>query len=647
MKKFPAGMLALGILLAGCNSPQTPKPDTSGYEIQTAPGWPQSVTLTAPYKTILRVDDQGRWKVAQAPQWLTVTLQRGSTTRSLTMSVPDPAEAVPPEANQAEVSGTVVLQDLDNAALTRQLTVKLDLLSLSGPVPVSATATGLGQSSVSVPGLKAMSTGPGRVMVQYRDGRMDVRTVRDVAQAVEAARQEPGVLFAAPDEKMQGQQAVAAPYLPGDELAPQQWEAPLIGMGAVVQQAKTSSYPNPVTVAVLDGGVMVAHPDLAGRAYTQGDGTMDFVRDPANGDGDGIDTDASDTHNLSSTMSGSHGTHVAGVIAANHQGTGPGTGIVGRTVDAPVKVLSVRVLDQNQNGDTSDVLLGMRYAAGLSVNVGERTYTNPHPARVINLSLGVPLSKISTATRDAICAVVDEVTAKGSVVVAAAGNFATTNDPMYPASCPSAISVASVVLNADRQWSHAPYSNSNPLVTVAAPGGRTSTFYNGQVANGRVVPDGILGSDWDYANQRAIWAWRQGTSQATPTVSGLAALLLSSGLTKTPAETKARIRQTALPVSGISVNEAGAGVVDFAAALSLTATPPQSAQPVIVTITDGAHTYLPQVQGDDAQGYRFSAYLAPGHYVVRGGVDRNQDGHLQPEETTLERQVDLQQDTVW
>ena len=97
-----------------------------------------------------------------------------------------------------------------------------------------------------------------------------------------------------------------------------------------------------------------------------------------------------------------------------------------------VRVLPVRVLGKC-GGRDSDIIAGMRWAAGLSV---PGVPANPHPARVINLSLGGEGS-CSAAYRDA----VDEITAAGTVIVAAAGNTS-GHAVATPASCPGVIAVA-------------------------------------------------------------------------------------------------------------------------------------------------------------------------------------------------------------
>src|SRR5690606_10716403 len=165
----------------------------------------------------------------------------------------------------------------------------------------------------------------------------------------------------------------------------------------------------------------------------------DFIgADPAGtfetaNDGDGRDHDASDPGDWCSRdgvvqPSSWHGTAVAGIIAAQVNGYG-GVGV------APgVRILPVRAIGR-RGGYMSDVVDAMRWAAGLPV---AEAPVNPHPARVLNLSLG--------SAADSPCSVlqqqaVDEIVAADVLIVAAAGNEGATAMGS-PANCSQVIAVA-------------------------------------------------------------------------------------------------------------------------------------------------------------------------------------------------------------
>ena len=219
-----------------------------------------------------------------------------------------------------------------------------------------------------------------------------------------------------------------------------------------------------IRVAVVDTGV-AAHPDLASKLI---DG-RDLISSPTNQDGDGIDADPTDPGCVIGGGSIFHGTHVAGTIGAR---SNDGSGVAG--VSWGARIMPVRVLDGCAGTGTSfDIIQGIRYAAGLSNDSG----TLPSQrAAVINMSFGA-----SGACDASAADLFTEVRAQGVVVVAAAGNDA-TSAAQTPASCPNVISVASVGPLRTR----APYSNFGPSIDVAAPGGdmRFDVDGDGQ-------PDGI------------------------------------------------------------------------------------------------------------------------------------------------------------
>ena len=178
------------------------------------------------------------------------------------------------------------------------------------------------------------------------------------------------------------------------------------------------------TVAVIDTGVDLDHPEFTGRIV----GGYDFV------DGDSTADDGN-----------GHGTHVAGTIA----GANDGNGITGVAYDA--NIMPLRVLDDDGYGWTSDIISAVRWAADRG-------------ADVINMSLGG--GGYSQAMADAI----SYATGQGSVVVMAAGNSGGSS-PDYPAA--HAINQGIAVGAVDQNRALAGFSNragSTELDYVTAPG---------------------------------------------------------------------------------------------------------------------------------------------------------------------------------
>ncbi|NGZ76671.1 S8 family peptidase [Saccharibacillus alkalitolerans] len=212
-----------------------------------------------------------------------------------------------------------------------------------------------------------------------------------------------------------------------------------------------------VKVAVIDSGIS-PHSELkiAGGVSTVGEGTNfpNFADD--NG----------------------HGTHVAGIIAAD-SGKGAVAGV------APgVSLYAVKALGANGQGDLKDVLEGLDWAIQNKMDI-------------INMSLG------SAEDAQSLHDMVDKAAQQGIVVVAAAGNSGKPENinqdtVNYPAKYDSVISVAAV----DQNLQHASFSSAGPRVDFSAPGVAITSTYPGEK-----------------------YATGDGTSQAAPHVAGQLALL--------------------------------------------------------------------------------------------------------------------------
>jgi len=183
-----------------------------------------------------------------------------------------------------------------------------------------------------------------------------------------------------------------------------------------------------ITVAILDTGVDLDHPDLAGKIT----GNANFS-----------------TSNTTDDVYG-HGTHVAGIAAAM---TNNGIGVAGLGYSSTI--MNVKVLNDNGSGTYSAVASGIIWAVD-------------NGAKVINMSLGG--SSPSSTLQDA----VNYAWNSGVVVVASAGNSGSTT-PSYPAYYSNCIAVAA----ADVNDALASWSNYGNWVDVAAPGlGIYSTVKN-------------------------------------------------------------------------------------------------------------------------------------------------------------------------
>ncbi|WP_082505307.1 S8 family serine peptidase [Deinococcus sp. Leaf326] len=655
-------LLAAALLLSACDQTpgETPNTGLSGTGLQA-----QTVPLGQAISAPARQPFSGTWTVRGVPDWLTVSPASGSGDVALTVSA-DRAAGTPLDAGQSVLNGSFqVVWTLANGREGRSTwTVQADQFRLSGRVVDAARLEGADTRTRDTDlgvGRAADSRG---VIVTYRDagvrdavltkrgsvraqaqggaaataratldglriaagarsplgGRAALLGTPATASTLAALRADPNVLTAVPNVTLHALTTPSA-VSPTDQYAPLQWAYPLLGYGAVWRDMESGGYTRPVTVAVVDTGVRFDHPDLVGQLYGPADGALDVITDAANGDGDGADTDPTDP-SVAGRTSGSHGTHVTGIIAARWgentvtcAGCSP-TGVVGATYRAPVKVLPVRALDSSGGTTAADVANAVRYAAGLSVTLDGKTYTNPHPAQVINLSLG---GAVSAAEGQPMCDAIADAHARGALVVAAAGNDGTTL-PFYPAACAGAVSVASVTLSGASAPAHAVYSNAYPQVQLSAPGGASylaRTTFNGAVLGGSPFPDEIFSTSWDYVRDQPNYEAESGTSQAAPQVAALAALLLSKGVTSGPDDTLARMVSTATDLGAPGRDDLfGSGMINAAAALN--------ARAVGDTLglrlqDDRGRAFQPAL---DSLG-RFTAYLGDGSYSVVAGRDRN------------------------
>ncbi|MFH0946887.1 MAG: S8 family serine peptidase [Planctomycetota bacterium] len=297
---------------------------------------------------------------------------------------------------------------------------------------------------------------------------------------------------------------------PSDPLYPQQWDMRQAGFEAA--WALEGGSPSGI-IAVLDTGIRSDHPDFAGRLSSG----YDFVGDAWNaGDGNGIDSNPTDPF----VSMGTHGTHVAGTLAA---ATNNGLGVAGGTSSG--MIMPVRVLGL-LGGTDFDIAQGILYAAGLPNASG---FVPPVRAEVINMSLGGPSysSILHQAVRDAVEA--------GVIVVAAAGN-ANSTVPMYPAAFPESIAVSATDAADNRTY----YSSYGSHVDLAAPGGDRYADLN---QDG--YPDGILSTVVDPA-LGATYAQKTGTSMAAPHVAALAFLLRSVDPNLTPTEVETYLEAGAI-----------------------------------------------------------------------------------------------------
>ncbi|HEV2755296.1 MAG TPA: S8 family serine peptidase [Actinomycetota bacterium] len=281
--------------------------------------------------------------------------------------------------------------------------------------------------------------------------------------------------------------APASGEVPGDPYASQQWGLTRIEADKAWALADGSG----VTIAVVDSGVDLGHPDLADKIVSHPD--ADFV--DGKGDTDGSQDEAG------------HGTHVAGIAAAV---TNNGIGVAG--VAPGASVLPVRVLDENEKGTTARVAAGVRYAADKG-------------AQVINLSVSYDARGHVDSITGSMRPVHDAVSyalGKGAVVVASSGN-----DSLPVCAEPAAVSGVLCVGAVDRSDRPAYYTNFDSRRSknyLVGPGGDQAITCANDILSTYLRGAAQSCSSVDGYDSIA------GTSMAASFVSGVAALLSSKGL---------------------------------------------------------------------------------------------------------------------
>lgn len=393
---------------------------------------------------------------------------------------------------------------------------------------------------IALQGLRTTGTGADVVLIAQR---LDATRL---AGLIAALRAEAGVDYVEEDRLMR------PVFVPNDSRYNEQWHyAETVG-GIRAPEAWDGSNGSGAIVAVLDTGYR-PHADLAASILPGYDMISDV--DVAN-DGDLRDADASDPGDWVKTFecganppenSSWHGTHVSGTIAAL---TNNAKGVAGVAFGA--KILPVRVLGKC-GGYTSDIADAIVWASGGSV---PGVPASPYKANIISMSLGGSGACDSTTK-----AAIKGAIARGTAVIAAAGNDGEDASKHSPGNCPGVIAVAAT----GRTGGRASYSNYGSTVAIAGPGGDGSDGVLSTLNTGTKAP----GKD--------SYAFYQGTSMATPHVAAVAALLygLKPDLSVSQLRTALTSTARAFPAS---CSGCGSGIVDAAAAVAYVNTlPPSSA----------------------------------------------------------------------
>jgi len=393
------------------------------------------------------------------------------------------------------------------------------------------------------------TTVPGEVVVDVRgDGTTVPKVIKtdDVPGTIAALRKRDDVRYAVPNAVAHASEL--APFLPNDPgraakaagWRATQWyldgpfsiNAPPGWANLIAAKAPGA---RGVKIAILDSGVAYraapprrASPELPRTRFLQG---YDFVDD------DAVATDEF-----------GHGTIVAAIMAGE---TNNARGMAGIAYNA--RILPVRVLDRDGNGDATDIARGVRYAV-------------KRGAKVINLSLEFPAEYTASDIPQLLDAL-SFARRRGVTTVVASGNGGLDSLP-YPGRASTVIAVGATT----EHGCVADYSNGGPGLNLVAPGGGS----DGDFADLGCDPAGVAGrgiTQLTLLGENAItlgYASRDGTSMASPQVAAAAAAIIASGVIgrkPTPAAVQRRLEQTARDLGPVGYDSRyGNGLVDLAAA---------------------------------------------------------------------------------
>ncbi|MER7673510.1 type VII secretion-associated serine protease mycosin [Kitasatospora sp. NPDC096128] len=224
----------------------------------------------------------------------------------------------------------------------------------------------------------------------------------------------------------------AVPAFADGSIRSNQWYLDAMHASEMWQVSKGAG----VTVAVIDGGFKLDHPDLVGQ-FLPG---KDF-----SGSSRGVGSDAE-----------GHGTQMASLIA----GTGKGQGGTGASGLAPaVRILPLKIANGSEGAfDTTEFLDQIGQAVDYAVSQG---------AKVINISQGVAEARTSPEDVAKLTRILANARAKGSLVVSSVGNSAQKGNLVeYPGALPNVVGVGAV----DRTGTVTAESETGPQVALVAPG---------------------------------------------------------------------------------------------------------------------------------------------------------------------------------
>jgi subtilisin family serine protease len=486
LKLRPHLLAALFVaLLPGCGGLSGGPSDGSNLNMGT-------LELAGVLTATIEVNTSDTWQAKASSSWITLSPASGDGNATIQVTV-DPSNLVPGRHNSS------VTVDFAGDASSQVTTILFAFPKLRGSIVMGPAPTSTADSP-SLLSAQSLSTGPGRLLVGLREpvgggpltasdfrslaagivaersgvdllttlphSRLAVVKARNAQAAAESLRGDPDVRYVEPD-------VVLEPLLTNDEFSLEQWSLPVIG----AEQAWALGTGLGVTIAIIDTGFDPDHVDLQINVA---------------GSHDAVKVDGQFTV---LPACGTHGEHVAGIVAAEANNI---VGVAGIAPDASLLLVNVGTDAAGCPMYTSDIVKALDWITNAPFS--------PR-ADIVNMSIGgSPTISLQEAVENAYAA--------GVMLVAAAGNSATAS-VLYPAAYPQVLAVSAT----GRFNEIASYSTTGPEIFLSAPGG------NGDYS----ILNTIIRSDGSH-----YYGYMQGTSMASPAVAAVAALVKSVNPALTP-----------------------------------------------------------------------------------------------------------------
>jgi subtilisin family serine protease len=454
------------------------------------------------------------------------SLNTGVSASSQPSSIPDNAEFVPNEAIVKLKTGSLRATATSTVPSAPPLRFSRSIIGQTGVMHRPST----GLSTLSSTGFVTAGSATGQVTLNWirsLEARSDVEYAEPNYRVTLESEPNDPLFQAKPD-----------PQNPNVPVSSQRWHYEQLNLPAAWNLlASAPGVPavtkdNVVTVAVIDSGILWHPNDPASRH-------PDFDCPVAAGVavakiGDGYDFGTNNNNPFDDEDASFHGTHVAGTISACSN-----NGKFGAGVAPNARILPVRAFSRVRGSITStfeQIAQSVYWAAGIPLpdSLGLTTLpVNKTPAQVINMSLGGNAKRLdgtdvveSKFLQDAVTA----ATNKGVIVVVAAGNKNLDTSGFVPANLKGVIVVGATGPDKSR----ASYSNHGSAISVMAPGGdqaRRGLAQDGVLSLGGCGGyDNFAGSAPPCVGSNPEFGshFLQGTSMATPHISGVIAMMLQA-----------------------------------------------------------------------------------------------------------------------